>query len=129
MVLCIAEALEQSCSLQELTIKEPISSNQKWTQLFKSLHCNTTLLTLNCNEVYIPPGENTKSLCEMLQHNEHLQNISISNNLIKRHLEDFAVAYTQRQPVLNLTVKHFDIKLVEEIEKLQPSFDYFYIQH
>ena len=107
---CIADALSQNCSLKELTIINSYRlSIQGWTKLFESLHKNTTLNTLDCsNDYYYLKFNNkvAKSVCEMLIHNQDLQNLSIGDELfIEGHLKEFAMAYIQRKPVLNLTVR------------------------
>ncbi len=123
VVCCAADALSQNCSLMELTISNR-SSILGCTKLFKSLHENTTLNTLDCSEddYYLQPrdpnNEVAKSLCEMLTHNQGLQNLNIDDELIEGHLKEFAMAYIQRKPVLNLTVGQLEDDLVKEIERL-----------
>ncbi len=131
---CIADALSENCSLEKLILvdwfKSPVINEQPFTKLFESLRLNTTLMTLNCRQLSLSLGKSndevSKSLCEMLKHNQDLQHLIIRNDVIKGHLKEFAMAYTQRQPVLNLTVEKLDIELFEEIEKLQPDADYIY---
>ena len=110
VVYCIADALSQNCSLMELTIRTYRLSILKWTKLFESLHKNATLNTLDCysNKFELHEldqnNEVAKSLCEMLIHNQGLQNLNIADKLIEGHLKEFAMAYIQRKTVLNLTV-------------------------
>ncbi len=123
MVCCIADALSQNCSLMELTINNYISIILGWTKLFESLHKNTTLNTLNCSKVFVSNNEVAKSVCEMLIHNQGLQNLNIADKLIEGHLKEFAMAYIQRKTVLNLTVGTLEDKLVKEMEGLETDTD------
>ena len=93
----------------ELTISKYTLSILGCTKLFESLqHENTTLNTLDCSEAYLQEldtkDEVAKSVCEMLIHNQGLQNLNIADKLIEGHLKEFAMAYIQRKPVLDLTV-------------------------
>ena len=121
VVCCIADALSQNCSLMELTIINILG----WTKLFESLHENTTLNTLDCIDLQLhnPNNEVAKSVCEMLIHNQGLQNLNIADKLIEGHLKEFAMAYIQRKPVLNLTVEKLEDDLVKEIEGLETDTD------
>ena len=126
LVCCIADALSQNCSLKELTIINGLSF-QSWTKLFESLHKNTTLNTLDCSKTNFlqlkPNNEVAKSLCEMLIHNQGLQNLNIFDKFIDCHLKEFAMAYIQRKTVLNLTVGRLEDDLVKEIEGLETDTD------
>ncbi|XP_064405398.1 uncharacterized protein LOC135350515 [Halichondria panicea] len=130
MVCCVADALSQNCSLMELTISTKLTT-AGWTKLFESLHENTMLNTLDCSgylqvaglQVWYQNNEVAKSLCEMLIHNQNLQNLSIDDEFIEGHLKEFAMAYIQRKPVLNLTVRYLEDKLVKEIEGLETDTD------
>ena len=128
MVRCIADALSQNCSLRELKIGTYGLSIQGPIKLFKSLHENTTLKTLHCiarkqnNEV-------AKSLCEMLIHNQGLQNLNIDDELIECNLKEFAIAYIQRKPVLNLIVGKLKEQLENEIEELESTDKEYNIQN
>ncbi len=129
VVRCIADALSQNCSLRELKIGTSYGlSTQGPIKLFKSLHENTTLKTLHCiagkqnNEV-------AKSLCEMLIHNQGLQNLNINDELIECNLKEFAIAYIQRKPVLNLTVGKLKEQLMNEIEELECTDKEYNIQN
>ncbi len=51
--------------------------------------------------------------------NQGLQNLNIDDELIEGHLKEFAMAYIQRKPVLNLTVGKLEDDLVKEIEGLE----------
>ncbi len=62
-----------------------------------------------------------KSLCEMLIHNQGLQNLGINDELIECNLKEFAIAYIERKPVLHLTVTKLQEQLVNEIEELESS--------
>ncbi len=59
----------------------------------------------------------------MLIHNQGLQNLNIADELIEGHLKEFAMAYIQRKPVLNLTVGKLEDDLVKEIEGLETDTD------
>ena len=127
VVCCIADALSQNYSLMELTLTfSSRSSILGWTKLFESVHKNTTLNTLDCSKVDLqlePNNEVAKSVCEMLIHNQGLQNLSIADELIEGHLKEFAMAYIQRKTVLNLTVRKLEDDLVKEIEGLETDTD------
>ncbi len=127
IVCCIADALSQKCSLRELTICGYTQTMQGWINLFESLYENTTLNTLNCSDAQLAKhksnNEVAKSVCEMLQHNQGIKNLNISDKLIEGHLKEFAMAYIQRKPVLNLTVGKFEEQLVNEIEQLETDTD------
>ena len=124
MVCCIADALSQNCSLMELTISTSELSILEWTKLFESLHKNTTLNTLKTNlEQFNQKNKVVKSLCEMLIHNQGLQNLNINDELIEGHLKEFAMAYIQRKPVLNLIVEKLEDDLMKEIEGLETDTD------
>ena len=126
VVCCIADALSQNCSLMDLTIKYR-SSNLRWTKIFESLHENTTLNTLDCSNAGLQElksnNEVAKSVCEMLLHNQGLQNLNITDKLIEGHLKEFAMAYIRRKTVLNLTVGILKDDLVKEIEGLETDTD------
>ena len=126
LVCCVADALSQNCSLIELTFRHR-SSILGWTKLFESLHENTTLNTLDCSEddlqLLEPNNEITKSVCEMLIHNQGHQNLNISDRLIEGHLKKFAMAYIQRKPFLNLTVRYLEDDLVKVIDVLETDTD------
>ncbi len=127
MVCSIASALSQNCSLRELEISRYDLSIQGWIKLFESLHENTALNTLNCQDTHLPEHKPNnvvaKSLCEMLIHNQGLQNLSISDELIESHLKEVAIAYIQRKSVLNLTVGIVEEQLVDEIKELETDTD------
>ena len=126
MMTCIADALSQN-SLKKLTISSHgFTVSDAWTKLFESLHENTTLNTLDCSEVKFklyPNKKVAKSLCEMLKYNQNLQNLKIVDHFIEGHLKEFAMAYIQRKPVLNLTVGKLEDELVKEIEGLETDTD------
>ncbi len=126
MVCCVADALSQNCSLMELTINTKLTT-AGWTKLFESLHENTTLNTLYCSEADLQKlesnNEAAKSVCEMLIHNQGLQNLKIGDEFIEGHLKEFAMAYIQRKPVLNLTVEKLEDDLMKEIEELETNTD------
>ncbi len=128
-VVCyIADALSLNYSLMELTINN-YTSSLGWTKLFESLLENTTLNTLDCSEpnlqAFETNNEVAKSVCEMLTHNQSLQNLNIADELIEGHLKEFAMAYIQRKPVLNLTVGKLEYELVKEIEGLDTDKEYY----
>ncbi|XP_064405403.1 uncharacterized protein LOC135350518 [Halichondria panicea] len=128
VILCIADALSQN-SLKKLTISTQSNRfvvHDTWTKLFESFHKNTTLNTLNYSGADLKSWEKdkvAKSLCEMLIHNQGLQNLNIDDKLIKGHLKEFATVYIQRKPVLNLTVGQLEDDLVKEIEGLETDTD------
>ena len=126
LLCCIAEVLSQN-SLKKLTISTHnyTFNDYAWTKLFESLHENTMLNTLDCSKVklFLPSNEVPKSLCEMLKYNQNLQNLNIADDFIERHLKEFATAYIQRKPVLNLTVGKLEDDLVKEIEGLETDTD------
>ncbi len=128
IVCCVADALSQKCSLTELTIRRYTQSMQGWINLFESLYDNTTLNTLNCRNVYLPEdkpnNDVAKSVCEMLQHNKGIKNLTIPDKLIEGHLKEFAMAYIQRKSVLNLKVGRLVEQLVNEIEELETDKEY-----
>ncbi len=127
VVCCIADALSQNCSLKELTICTYRLSILGCIKIFESLRKNTMLNTLDCSRVDIqglePNNEVAKSVCEMLTDNKGLQNLNIDDKLIKGRLKEFAMAYIQRKPVLNLTVGKLEDDLVKEIEGLETDTD------
>ena len=94
-------------------------------QNYLKVYENTTLNTLDCSEVILfdPNNEVAKSLCEMLKYNQNLQNLNIADRFIEGHLKEFAMAYIQRKPVLNLTVGKLEDDLVKEIEGLETDTD------
>ncbi|XP_064389838.1 NACHT, LRR and PYD domains-containing protein 14-like [Halichondria panicea] len=132
MVRCIADALSQNCSLGELKIGTYGLSIQGWIKLFESLYKNTRLETLHCINTQRKKKKNlkiAKSLCEMLKHNRDLQNLNIDDELIECNLKEFAIAYIQRKPVLNLTVRKLQEQLENEIEELEYTDKEYNIQN
>ncbi len=125
IVCCIADALSQKCSLRELTIREYTLTR---LNLFESLYDNTTLNTLNCRNVHLPEdkpnNDVAKSVCEMLQHNQGIKNLTIPDELIEGYLKEFAMAYIRRKSVLNLKVGTLVEQLVNEIEELETDKEY-----
>ena len=127
VVYCIADALSHNHSLREVSISGYKLNIQGWTNLFKSLHENTTLNTLSCSDAQLQAAdlnnEIAKSVCKMLTCNQGLQNLDIADELIEGHLKEFAMAYIHRKPVLNLTVGELEDELVKEIEELETDTD------